>query len=377
MPKEIHSKGDPHSQIWVTVDEPYQKDAEKGFLFSSGLGYVFDKMMKEAEITDYYVTCRKPDLEDKSSYRIIENDLNHYKPPLIIALGNTASYLCKEVRDANTRKGRRSAKEIAGLLVEDEEETPLDKYAGSLLCSNLLTYPHYVIPSYLPDSIMADWSLRDIIVSLDLGKAKSELDYYKQNGFIQPLPDRKLLYDLSFFEILKLLDYFEHSCSLLSVDIETIFPKKKSIFYPHPGHITCIGIASSKELGLSFSLFRENAAESLMLWRKLDGLLRVKKILGQNFFNFDQPRFQNIGFEIPLENISDTLIRHHVLWPELPHKLQFLTRQYTREPFYKEEGQSWSSKDMSGLRKYNCKDCCLTYEVYEAQELELKERGLE
>ena len=200
MPKEIHSKGDPHSQIWCVCDEPYQKDAEKGFLFSSGLGYVFDKMMKEAGITDYYVTCRKPDLEDKSSYRIIENDLNHYKPPLIIALGNTSSYLCKEIRDANTRKGRRSAREIAGLLIENEDETPLDKYAGSLLCSNLLTYPHYVIPSYLPDSIMADWSLRDIIVSLDLGKAKSELDYYKQNGFIQPLPDRKLLYDLSFFE---------------------------------------------------------------------------------------------------------------------------------------------------------------------------------
>jgi hypothetical protein len=377
MPKEIHSKGDPHSQIWVTVDEPYQKDAEKGFLFSSGLGYIFDKMMKEAGITDYYVTCRKPDLEDKSSYRIIENDLNHYRPPLIIALGNTASYLCKEVRDANTRKGRRSAKEIAGLLIENEEETPLDKYAGSLLCSNLLTYPHYIIPSYLPDSIMADWSLRDIIVSLDLGKAKSELDYYKQNGLIQPLPDRKLLYDLSFFEILKLLDYFEHSCSLLSVDIETVYCKKNSFFYPHIGYPTCIGIASSRDLGISFPLFRESEYEQIILWRKLDKLFKEKKILGQNFFEFDVSRLNCLGFDIPLSNIVDTRIRHHILWAELPHSLQFMTRQYTRQPFYKEDGKQWSMKDMSGLRRYNCLDVTVTMEVFEQQEIEIKERGIE
>jgi hypothetical protein len=55
--------------------------------------------------------------------------------------------------------------------------------------------------------------------------------------------------------------------------------------------------------------------------------------------------------------------------------LQFLTRQYTREIFYKDEGHSWNLKNMNKLRRYNCLDVCVTYEVYDEQEEEFKRRG--
>jgi len=96
--------------------------------------------------------------------------------------------------------------------------------------------------------------------------------------------------------------------------------------------------------------------------------------LGQNFFNFDLFRYEALGFDIPTKNCQDTLIRHHILWPELPHKLQFLTRQYTRQPYYKDEGKMWNMKDMRQLRRYNCLDVCVTMEVYLQQELEFNER---
>ena len=35
----IHSKGSPSSDTWVIVDKPLPKDHEKGYLFSSGLGF--------------------------------------------------------------------------------------------------------------------------------------------------------------------------------------------------------------------------------------------------------------------------------------------------------------------------------------------------
>jgi len=65
-----------------------------------------------------------------------------------------------------------------------------------------------------------------------------------------------------------------------------------------------------------------------------------------------------------------------LLWAELKHTLQFQTRQYTREPYYKDEGHGWNIKDMRQLKIYNCKDTMVTYEIYECQLLELAERGL-
>ena len=135
-----------------------------------------------------------------------------------------------------------------------------------------------------------------------------------------------------------------------------------------------MGIAPSSTFGISFNLFRDNVSENRKLWRSLEGLLVSRAILGQNFFNFDALFFEALGFRINLDTAQDTLLRHHILWPELSHKLQFMTRQYTREPYYKDEGHGWSIKNMGKLRRYNCLDVCVTMEIYLAQEEEFKQR---
>src|SRR5271170_782156 len=194
---DIHSKGSPTSQIWVIAEAPYPQDKDKGFIFSGGYGYMFDKMMREAGITDYYVTCRRPDLNDRSCFTIIENKLNQYKPPIIITLEEAGKILCPELNKKHSQ-------------AEDEEEAEIEsdiqKYAGSLLTSSSLNYPHYIIPSFAPDTVVTDWSLRDIITSLDLGKAASEIEYYRKHGKLQPLPVRELKYELTFEELLYILE---------------------------------------------------------------------------------------------------------------------------------------------------------------------------
>jgi hypothetical protein len=127
-------------------------------------------------------------------------------------------------------------------------------------------------------------------------------------------------------------------------------------------------------LAFLFDLFRESTTETVELWKHLNDLIKSVPQLGQNFFNFDLNFYECLGFEIKVEDIQDTLIRHHILWPELPHKLQFQTRQYTREPYYKDEGHGWSIKDMRGLKRYNCLDVCVTMEIWEEQEKEFDER---
>ena len=208
----------------------------------------------------------------------------------------------------------------------------------------------------------------------DLQKLREEHTYWKACGHLKPLMYRKLLY--TDFEIGELLGHIESfkSRPLISVDIETCYPKADSEFYPHPGYPLTIGIADSPYFGISFNLFRESQSETLMLWRALDSLLSTVPQLGQNYFNFDAHYLQMLGFKLPLDKCVDTLIRHHVLWPELPHKLQFQTRQYTREIYYKDEGHRWSLKSMDRLRRYNCLDVCVTFEIYLEQETEFNQK---
>lgn len=360
----IHPKGSPSSRIWVIAETPFSTDKEKGYLFSGGAGYVFDKMMSDAGIKDYYVICRKPHLDDPSAasaYNIIENELNHYKPPFIIAMDSVGAFLCNELKMGKQQK---------------THSVQLNKYVGSLLSAEqgFLNYPHYIMPVLSMQKYLGDWSERNITAFFDFQKLRIEFEYWQARGVIQPLPKRELIYaDLSFDALISRLDSLRDSL-YLSVDIETCYPKADSAFRGHPGYPITIGIASSPIYGLSFNLFRDSHTETLVLWRKLNELLSSHSIIGQNFYNFDLYFLTSLGFQIDKTKIQDTLIRHHILWPELPHKLQFLTRQYTREPYYKDEGHGWNMKDMMKLRRYNALDVTITYEVFEQQELEFTER---
>ena len=107
----------------------------------------------------------------------------------------------------------------------------------------------------------------------------------------------------------------------------------------------------------------------------MNEIFSTKWQIGQNYTTFDAHWLRALGFDVNLSLVHDTLIRHHILWPELPHKLQFQTFQYTREPYYKEEGKGWSLKEgLDRLMKYNCKDTLVTYEVFNEQEKEFADR---
>lgn len=358
----ISSTGNPLSRIWVILDRPYPSDIPKGELMSGGLGYVFTKMLVEAGIpsSDVYYTCRRPDTDTPLGYVSVEQHLNFYKPPLIIVFNEVGTYFLSEMR----------------LKQEDDNwKSKMQKYIGSLLCSSLLQFPHYMMPLYGPDRAVQDWQERNVMTYVDLQKLREELQFWRTNGVLQPLPLRELKYgDMESGEIDSYLERFYHGNKRLSVDIETVYPKGDTAYKGHPGYPITIGIADSRTFGISFDLFRKRPEENRTLWRKLADLFSKSQIIGQNFFNFDALFIQALGFEISLSSISDTLIRSHMLWPELSHKLQFLTRQYTREPYYKDEGRQWNLRDLSFLRRYNTLDVCVTCEVWEEQEKEFQQK---
>lgn len=357
----ITPRGSPSSPIWIILERPYGTDVPKGYLLSGGLGFVYEKMFKEAglDLNQCYVCARRPDLEKPGDFSFdpMPSSIEQSHPPFILVVEEAGATYLEELKQK-------------GVFSRGQ----LQKYAGSLLESKQLSYPHYIIPVYGPDYCVADWAERNITTYVDLQKLRDELEYWKKNGSLRPLPERKLVYgSIEANDILQWLNSIKNQ-ELVSIDIETVYPRSGSTFLPHPGYPITIGLANSSKHGISFNLFRDSPEENRIIWRAFNNMLGRVRILGQNFFNFDALFLQSLGFTVDLSTVQDTLLRHHILWPELSHKLQFMTRQYTREPYYKDEGHHWSIKNMDRLRRYNCLDVCVTYEVYERQEEEFQQR---
>ena len=368
----MNNRGNISSKLWLiqNLSEVSEADKLAGELFTGTAGYHFNKMLDEAglPVGDIFY-CVNKDTQQTLDL------LTLYRPPIILLCGNTrvgkqqisktVEEFCPEVKDKKKPFG-----------------VSLDKQAGSLLQSSKLSWPHYCVPIWPVDRIYQDWTYRDIYINLDLGHAKEELTYCNTKGQLSPLPNYNFLVEPTFSE---LKDYFFDklfkSTKIAAGDIETIGHqiRRKKIsqlnnpkLFLHPGMPYVMGLANSTTEAVSFSFWDYTTEQLVLLWRWLDALLRSVDIIGQNFYNFDIIWLEALGFR--LKKVIDTYIRQHILWPELPRSLQFMVKQYTRCPYYKDEGKHWSPKQKKSYMKYNALDCVNTFEVFLKQEEEFNER---
>lgn len=368
---KVSPRGDINSPVWFIQSDTTQKDFASGKILSEGMGFVFDKMLQDANISSPYIVPFWDDSLTSVDIDVARNQLTTlldiHRPPFIVTLGPLASgTLIPETKPKKQSKKNPSRNDNA----------ELDKWSGSLLSSPYLGHLHYSIPCVAPMFVVQNWWYRDIVVSVDFGRLKSELDYWRVNRTLRPLPIRTLVTEPNYEELMAYL-YLCRQAQFLSVDIETIRPpkgNKVSQFAGHCGYPYTISLAPSPDSGISFSFWDYPSQQAVKIWRELDWLLRNIPQIGQNYFGFDIFFLEAMGFRICKERCQDTLIRHHILWPELEHSLQFQTKQYTRQPYYKDEGKNWHPKAKKQLMRYNALDTTVTYEVYLEQEKEFNER---
>lgn len=145
------------------------------------------------------------------------------------------------------------------------------------------------------------------------------------------------------------VEYIDRLGDPISVDIETA---------PGMEIIDCVGISDNAKRAICIPFIggRLSATELAYVWRRLDRLFRTRGIIGQNI-QFDVTRLERYGFRFPRIHF-DTMLAHHLLYPEFDHDLGFITSIYTNEPYYKDEIHTdrWP---------YNCKDAACTFEAYE------------
>jgi uracil-DNA glycosylase family 4 len=368
----IGIRGDVNAPICLVGEAGGEEEERQGLPFVGGSGKELDRMILEAgiDITKCYFTnpykVRPPQNQlDRLSelgvplelfHEQFFEELNQYKPTFIVALGATAlGLLCEHTKSHRA-----------------PHAAEITKFQGSLLTSDKLPWKHYVIPCLHPAFILRSWSDR-VVAVLCLGKVAEEYAYWRTHNCLQPLPERKLIADPSAQDAIDFLRGILAAApsQLTAADIENIGVFKGKYRTPQRNRLPYVlGLATSAKLGMSIGLGEYEKGKTEEIWRLIDTILRTRRLIGQNYYTHDAPWLEYLGFGSNIGMLDDTLVRHHVLWPELSHKLQFQTMQYTREPYYKDEGHNWTVKDRLRLKRYNIKDCCVDFEIYERQEEE-------
>jgi uracil-DNA glycosylase family 4 len=360
----VEGRGNKSAPIWLIQEGPSDNDLAERLTLSGGAGWLLDTMLGEAGLVagrDVYITnvyktkapggdpvaLKNLGATHQEHIDALLEEINAANPAVVVAMGaGPFGLLCP--KSVNKRDG----------------DFKISQWRGSLLVSPSIHCPHYVIPTYPPSFVLANWSERQMFIHC-LAKAKEESDYKTYHGMMKPLPERQLIVEPSYDTVYGYLYDIIRSPNPVSVDIETI---RRSMPY-------ILSLAQSAKSGISFSYWDYTNSQCVQIWRMLDHIFRFKKQIGQNYLSFDATQHETLGFRTNPMLVEDTMVRHHVLWPELEHKLQFQTFQYTREPYYKDEGHEWRpGTPIRFYQVYNAKDTTVTYEIWDEQNKEFEDR---
>lgn len=242
-------------------------------------------------------------------------------------------------------------------------KTSVSKWRGSILEST--TVPGLkVVPTFHPAYLMR--SIMDTpLVIVDFKKALLE----SKSPFLQK-EKKVILTRLPFERIMEELSSLEKE-PFLSLDIETV---------QKTGIIKCVQLASSSKKALVIPICNDGPywtlEEEVLIWEALKKLLSsptIRKIIQNEHFE-KTLLYPYVGEIAPM--MMDTMIGHHLCYPELKKNLALLTSLYTNEPFYKDDAKDAFYQE-DALWEYGGKDALVTFEVAFKLRGELRELGME
>lgn len=160
-----------------------------------------------------------------------------------------------------------------------------------------------------------------------------------------------------------------HNVKRFSLDIEV---------YNH--QVSCFSLCSDPMDVISIPLIDTEGghywdeASEVAVWQMLAELLAdpEKEIVGQNLI-FDTWFLLDRNHIFTRGAIKDTMIAHHIMYPDFEKGLGFLSSLYTMEPYYKDDKKLWDriTEDPFTFWRYNAKDAAVTLEVWNDIEADL------
>lgn len=239
------------------------------------------------------------------------------------------------------------------------ERYGISKWRGSVIENGGLCY----LPTYHPAFVLRDRTVYPIF-TFDLSKALKVAN----EGYTRPtdnftIDPRGLDLEECIHEII--------NNKVVSCDIES---KKDS------SYIRCVGFGLSNSRAICLANHTYDGLD-LSLYNALNRIFSANLNLVFHNNLFDVPMLGLNGVEADI-SYFDTMVAQHILEPEMPRNLAYLTSLYTDRPYYKgmvkdDDEKGWNDKvSKETLHEYNCIDCVATYEVYSKQLIELREERL-
>ena len=355
-PKRVNPIGPRNAKIVLVGEAPGKEENETGIPFTGSSGHLLTQLLKQAGIdrAECYITnvvkFRPPDnklsrLEEigcslSESMKELREELSSLKPNVIVPLGETAF------------------EAVTGLH-------GISKWRGSIIHSLPIIGEIKVIPTFHPAYVMRMYRSSALCL-FDFDKIKKEA----LNDNFNSIPKREFKINPTFDECLLLLERFQQATAV-ALDIET---DRGANF------IKCVGFADSANFAGCIPFIEKGSAvwsfsQECVLWDRIRSILTdksIKKIIQNMDFEMEV-LFPFVGEIYPV--YMDTMIASHLYLPEIRKALAVQTSIYTNEPYYKDDAKE-ADYEPSALYTYNCKDCTVTFEIYEYLEARLKEINL-
>ncbi|MBE9592349.1 MAG: hypothetical protein IMF19_02605 [Proteobacteria bacterium] len=283
------------------------------------------------DIKHYFLdkSCTIPSPRMLEYVALLQKEIEDYKPNVVIPLGNTALWALA---------GRKGIKHARGSVT-----------------SSTLVPGQKILPTYHPQAVGYDWILATTVV-MDLKKAL----YHSRFPGV-PEDKRQLIIDPTKDQFIELCQRMLDEKHPVAVDIESW------------GHINRIGFSNSVSWAVTLGilrgkvpLFPENA--ELEIWEWIAKVLTELPIIYHNAAFDLSVLFMNHG--IPTPNLfMDTLVAAHILWPELPKSLEYVTSVLLDVP-------AWKHLSEKAPGEYNALDALNTKCIAPIMEGLLKKRDL-
>ncbi len=276
-------------------------------------------------------------IDIQEQLRDLQEEIKTIKPNCILALGGTALWALS---------GKNKISQFRGSIMHG---------MGSKFVSTY--HPAHLLHTASGGEIKGYWN-RQVMI-FDFKRALVQSQFPEINTPVRTIQICRSSYDLAQFR-----DKYKDKTAV-AVDIEAM----------GSGLPGCIGLAYNKHHAMVVPLWNVNGisnipdSDLIQIWIILADILSNTDVIGQNF-NYDRDKLLRLGFIIKRLR-SDIMYKAFAINPELPKNLAFNTSIYTEEPFYKDEGMYEGS--ITDLFIGCGKDACVTYEINEAQDIDLDE----
>lgn len=347
-----------HSEIVVVAEAPGDRECETGRPLVGGSGAKLWEVLRRHGLTrnDVYITnvCKRQVSFGQDKRHPINkheaeiwNTLLHWEisqlpnAKYILVLGNMSLYAITE-------------------------KNGITDWRGSVLDCNVGGRPMKALCAYNPAMILREPKL-ELTFSFDMAKLKK---LTKGEWVVKPHTTH---INPSYSDAMDWITKMERDKRHVAYDIETL-----------SNETACIGFANNdiEAMCINFRT-RDEQRYTVEEERKLRRYIQRfflrcgdQLIAQNNMFDSSWLWFKD---RIHVPGIyMDTMLAHHVLYPQLPHNLGYLTTQYTTRPFYKNEKDEWrEGGNIDDFWRYNGQDCCNTHGIATALASELKQQSMD